>query len=47
MAVELLGGDAELDNQVRGEVLLLDLTALLLPEPEERGFIVAHDDSGV
>jgi hypothetical protein len=47
MAIELLGGDAELDDEVGREVLRLDLAAFLLPEPDKRGFIVAHDDSRV
>ena len=47
MAVELLGRDAELDDQVRGEVLVLDLAAFLLPEADKRGFIGAHDDSSI
>ena len=45
--VEVLGHGAELDDQVAGEVLRLDLAALLPPEPEQGGFIVAHDDPGV
>ena len=47
MTIEFLGGDPELDDQVPGEVLRLDLAAFLLPEAEKRGFIVAHDDSGI
>jgi hypothetical protein len=31
MPIELLGGYAELDDEVPGEVLQLDLTAFLLP----------------
>ncbi len=33
----------ELDQQVAGEVLRLDLAALLLPKADESGFIRAHD----
>ena len=45
--VEVLGHGAELDDQVAREVLRLDLAALLPPEPEQGGFVVAHDDPGV
>ena len=38
---------AELDDEVAGEVLGLDLAALLPPEPEQGGFVVPHDDPGV
>ena len=39
--------DAELDDQVAGEVLGLDLAALFPPEPEQGGLVIAHDDPGV
>ena len=45
--VQLLGGQAELDDEVAGQVLRLDLAAFFPPKPEERRLIVAHDDSGV
>ena len=45
--IEVLGHDPELDDQVVGEVLRLDLAALLAPEPEQGGLVVAHDDPGV
>ena len=38
---------SELDQEVAREVLWLDLTALLLPEPYDRGFVSAHEDPGV
>jgi hypothetical protein len=47
MSVEVLCRDAELDDEVPREVLGLDLAAFLLPEADKRGFIVAHDDSGI
>ena len=47
VAVEGLGDDAELDDEVAGEVLGLDLAALLPPEAEQGGLVVAHDDPGV
>ena len=45
--VEVLGDDAELDDEVAGQVLRLDLAALFPPEPEQGGLVVAHDDPGV
>ena len=45
--VEVLGHDPELDDQVAGEVLRLDLTAFLPPKPEQGGLVAAHDDPGV
>ena len=45
--VEVLGHEAELDDEVAGQVLRLGLAALLPPEAEEGGFVVAHDDPGV
>ena len=45
--VQVLGGEAELDDEVAGEVLRLDLAALFPPQPEQGGLIVAHDDPGV
>ena len=45
--VEVLGHGAELDDQVVREVLGFDLAALFPPQPEQGGFVVAHDDPGV
>ena len=45
--VEVFGDRAELDDQVAGQVLRLDLAALLAPQAEQGGFVVAHDDPGV
>ena len=45
--VERLGDHPELDDEIAGEVLRLDLAALLAPEAEQGGFIIAHDDPGV
>ena len=39
--------DPELDDQIAGQVLWLDLAALFLPEPDERFLIITHDDPGV
>ena len=45
--IEGLGHDAELDDEVAGKVLRLDLAALFPPEAEQGGLVVAHDDAGV
>ena len=45
--IEILGHRPELDNEVAGEILRLDLAAFLPPEPQQGGFIVAHDDPSV
>jgi hypothetical protein len=47
VAVEGFGDDPELDDEVAGEVLRLNLAAFLLPQAEERAFVVTHDDPGV
>jgi hypothetical protein len=36
-----------LDDKIAGEVFWLDLAALFVPEPDERLFIITHDDAGV
>ena len=45
--VEGLGHDPELDDEVAGEVLGFDLAALLPPQADEGGFVIAHDGPGV
>ena len=45
--VEGLGHDAELDDEVAGEVLGLDLAALFPPEAQQGRLVIAHDDPGV
>ena len=47
VAIEGLGHDPELDDEVAGQVLGLDLAALLAPKADEGGLIIAHDDPGV
>ena len=47
VAVEGFGDHPKLDDEVAREVLRLDLAALLPPQPDEGGFIIAHDDPGV
>src|ERR1700722_4340421 len=45
--VQRLGGDTELDDEIVAQVLRFGLAALFLPQPAERCFVSAHDDSGV
>jgi hypothetical protein len=45
--VEVLGRQAELDDQVAGEVLRPDLAPLFLPEADQGFFVLAHDDPGI
>ena len=47
VAVEGLGHHPELDDEVAGEVLRLDLAALFPPQAEQGSLVVAHDDPGV
>jgi hypothetical protein len=47
LAIEVLGSQAQLDNEVAREILWPNLAALLLPQPEQGLFILAHDDAGV
>ena len=46
-AIELLGGGAELYEQVAGQVLRLRLATLLTPKLDQGCFVVAHNDPGV
>jgi hypothetical protein len=43
-AIELLGCPPELHDEVAREVLRLGLAPFFAPEPDQGGFIVAHDD---
>jgi len=45
--IERLGHEAELDDEVGGQVLGFDFAALFPPQAQERAFIRAHDDAGV
>ena len=47
LPIERLGHDPELDNEVAGQVLWLDFAALLPPEADKGGFVIAHDSPGV
>ena len=46
-AIEVLGGEPELDDEVAREVLRLDLAPFFPPEPQQGGLVLAHDDPGV
>ncbi len=45
--VEVLGHGAELDHEITGEILRLDLAALLSPQPEQGRLVLSHDDPGI
>jgi hypothetical protein len=46
-AVEVLGGEAELDGQDAREVGGRLLAAFFAPEPQEGLLVLAHDDPGI
>jgi hypothetical protein len=45
--VQVLSGKTQLDDEIAGQVLRFDLCALLPPQAEEGGLIIAHDDPGI
>src|ERR1700686_604970 len=45
--VQLLSDHAKLNKEVPREILRLDITPLLLPQPHQGGLIASHDDPGV
>ena len=45
--VKVFGDQPELDDEIAGEVLRLDLAAFFPPQAKERVFVVAHDDAGI
>jgi hypothetical protein len=45
--VEVLGHHAELDDEVRREVLRSNLAQLLLPKPDQGLLVLPHDDPGI
>jgi hypothetical protein len=47
MPVEGFRHEAELDDEVAGQVLRLGLAPFLAPQVDQGGLIVAHDDPGV
>src|SRR5271163_3935523 len=46
-SVQRLGDDAQLDNEVIAEVHRFDFATLLLPEPDQRRLVAAHNDPRV
>ena len=47
MPIEGLGYEAELNDQVAGQVLRFSLAALFPPEAKEGRFVRSHDDAGI
>jgi hypothetical protein len=45
--IERLGGEAELHDEIAGEVLRLGLAPFFAPEADEGALIIAHDDPGI
>jgi hypothetical protein len=45
--VELFRDMAELDNQIVGQVLWPKLAALFAPQPNQSGFVIAHNHPGI
>jgi hypothetical protein len=45
--VEILGSKAELDKEIVGEILRLNLAAFLSPEPQQGDFIVPHNNPSI
>jgi len=46
-AVEVFRRVSQLNDQVTAEVFRRRFAALLAPQPQQRGFVVAHDNAGV
>src|SRR5262249_36726720 len=46
-AIEVLGGEPQLHDEVARKVLRFDLAALLTPEPDQGGLVITHDNPGV
>ena len=46
-SVQVLGRNTELNDEIARQVLRLDLAPLFPPEPEEGGFVIAHDHTSV
>jgi hypothetical protein len=45
--VKVFGREAELNDEIAGEVLGFDLAPFFLPWADESRFILTHDDPGV
>ena len=46
-SIEVFGHHPELDDEIAGQILGLDLTPLFAPEPNERILVITHDDPGI
>jgi hypothetical protein len=46
-AIELLGRDPELNHEIAGQVVRLNFSPLLPPQPDQRLLVTSHDDPGV
>jgi hypothetical protein len=46
-AIEVLGHDPKLDNEIVRQIPRLNLATLFPPEPGQRILVITHDDSGV
>src|SRR5690242_12204148 len=45
--VQLFGRQAKLDQEMARQILRLDLATFFLPEADQGGFVIAHDNPGV
>ena len=45
--IEVLCREPELDDEIARQVLRIDLAALFVPEMNQSGLVLAHDDPGV
>ena len=45
--IEVFGYDAELDDEITGQVLRFDLAALFAPEPQQCRLIITHDNPSI
>ena len=43
-SIQLLSRVSELNDQIAIQILRLDLTSFLLPKPDQRSFVNAHND---
>ena len=46
-SIKFFGNGPELHDEVPGQVLGRDLAALFLPQPDQGGFVIAHDNSRI
>ena len=45
--IEVFRDQPELNNEVAGEILRLDLAAFLSPQPQKGCFVIAHNNAGI